>query len=140
MPPSFQIPNERRKDLRPCRSDRPKTEDRRHHHGASGRDGPLEPAVSDIDMKMQVEAIMRDGGMIRPSSILTRSPISWVPSACAAAIYLKHRPGEYENVRRLLGHRNIQTTINFYCGLETTQANETFGRIIRDQIRLDDAA
>jgi hypothetical protein len=82
MPPSFQIPNERRKDLRPCRSDRPKTEDRRHHHGASGRDGPLEPAVSDIDMKMQVEAIMRDGGMIRPSSILTRSPISWVPSAC----------------------------------------------------------
>jgi hypothetical protein len=58
----------------------------------------------------------------------------------AAAIYLKHRPGEYENVRRLLGHRNIQTTINFYCGLETTQANEAFGRIIRDQIRLDDAA
>jgi len=39
--------------------------------------------------------------------------------ACAA-IYLKHRPGEYEVVRRLLGHRNIQTTINFYCGLETT--------------------
>jgi hypothetical protein len=63
MPASFQIPNERRKDLRPCRSDRPKTEERRHHYGASGRDGPLEPAVSVIDMKMQIEAIMRDGGM-----------------------------------------------------------------------------
>jgi integrase len=59
--------------------------------------------------------------------------------ACAA-IYLKHRPGEYEVVRRLLAHRNIQTTINFYCGLETTQANEAFGKIIRDQIKFDDAA
>jgi hypothetical protein len=59
--------------------------------------------------------------------------------ACAA-IYLKHRPGEYEVVRRLLGHRNIQTTINFYCGLETTQASETFGNIIRKHIKFDDAA
>lgn len=59
--------------------------------------------------------------------------------ACAA-IYLKHRPGEYEVVRRLLGHRSIQTTINFYCGLETTQANEAFGKMIRAQIKFDDAA
>jgi integrase len=59
--------------------------------------------------------------------------------ACAA-IYLKHRPGEYETVKRLLGHRNIQTTINFYCGLETTQANEAFGKIIREHIKFDDAA
>ena len=43
-------------------------------------------------------------------------------------------------MRRLLGHRNIQTTINFYCGLETTQANEAFGKIIRDYIKFDDAA
>lgn len=59
--------------------------------------------------------------------------------ACAA-IYLKHFPGQYEVVRRLLGHRNIQTTINFYCGLETTQASETFGNIIREHIKFDDAA
>jgi hypothetical protein len=52
----------------------------------------------------------------------------------AAAIYLRHHPGAYEVVRRLLGHRNIQTTINFYCGLETTQANQEFGKIIRRQI------
>jgi integrase len=58
----------------------------------------------------------------------------------AAAIYLKHQPGGYETVRRLLGHRNIQTTINFYCGLETTQASEAFGKLIRDQIKFDDAA
>jgi integrase len=59
--------------------------------------------------------------------------------ACAA-IYLKHRPGQYETVKRLLGHRNIQTTINFYCGLETTQANEAFGKIIREHVKFDDAA
>jgi integrase len=59
--------------------------------------------------------------------------------ACAA-IYLKHRPGEYETVKRLLGHRNIKTTIDFYCGLETTQANEVFGKIIREHIKFDDAA
>jgi site-specific recombinase XerD len=59
--------------------------------------------------------------------------------ACAA-IYLRHRPGEYEVVRRLLGHRSIQTTISFYCGLETTQANEAFGKIIREHIKFDDEA
>jgi integrase len=59
--------------------------------------------------------------------------------ACAA-IYLRHQPGDYETVKRLLGHRNIQTTINFYCGLETTQANEAFGKIIREHVKFDDAA
>ena len=58
----------------------------------------------------------------------------------AGAIYLKHFPGQYEVVRRLLGHRNIQTTINFYCSLETTQASKMFGDLIRKQITFDDAA
>jgi integrase len=55
----------------------------------------------------------------------------------AAAFYLKHHPGHYETVRRLLGHRNIQTTINFYCGLQTMQATEEFGKIVRQQIKFD---
>jgi len=52
----------------------------------------------------------------------------------AAAIYLKHRPGDYETVRRLLGHRDIQTTVRFYCGLQTMEATQQFGRLIREQI------
>jgi len=48
-----------------------------------------------------------------------------------------HQPGNYELVRRLLGYRNIQTTTRFYCGLETLQASEIFGRIIREQIELE---
>jgi integrase len=58
----------------------------------------------------------------------------------AAATYLRHHPGDYETVRRLLGHRNIQTTINFYCGLETTQATEAFGKIIRQQVKFETEA
>jgi integrase len=49
----------------------------------------------------------------------------------AAALILQQDPGNYEWVRRVLGHKNIQTTINFYIGLETTQASERFGRIVR---------
>ena len=52
----------------------------------------------------------------------------------AAAIYLKENPGDHETVRRLLGHKNIQTTINFYIGLQTIHANEQFGKIIHSLI------
>jgi hypothetical protein len=51
---------------------------------------------------------------------------------------LKHHPGDYETVRRLLGHKNIQTTIKFYCGLETIAATEQFGKLIQKQIEVDD--
>ena len=52
----------------------------------------------------------------------------------AGAIILKHRPGEYELVRQLLGHRNVQTTINAYIGLESIQASEIFSKIISELI------
>jgi integrase len=55
----------------------------------------------------------------------------------AAAIWLKHHPGDYETVRRMLGHRNIQTTINFYCGLETMQANAMFGDVVRKLMKFE---
>jgi hypothetical protein len=54
----------------------------------------------------------------------------------AGAIILKHRPGEYELVRQLLGHRNVQTTINAYIGLENIHASEIFSKIVMQ--RLDD--
>jgi len=49
----------------------------------------------------------------------------------AAALILWAHPENYELVRRVLGHRNIQTTINFYCGLENTQASEIFADIVQ---------
>jgi integrase len=48
----------------------------------------------------------------------------------AGAIFLKRRPGEYEIVRQLLGHRNVQTTIKAYIGLENIRASEIFSKIV----------
>ena len=52
----------------------------------------------------------------------------------AAAIMLQSRPGEYELVRLCLGHRNVQTTINSYVGLENIQASEIFGKIVMEHL------
>jgi integrase len=48
----------------------------------------------------------------------------------AGALILQARPGEYELVRRLLGHRNVQTTIKAYIGLENIHASEIFSKIV----------
>ena len=55
----------------------------------------------------------------------------------AAAVFLKHNPGQYELVRRMLGHRNIATTMNFYVGLENIQATEIYANLMKK--RLDDS-
>jgi integrase len=55
----------------------------------------------------------------------------------AAAIYLRHNPGDYETVRRLLGHRSAKTTTSFYCSLETITAGRMFGAIVRKHLRTD---
>jgi integrase len=52
----------------------------------------------------------------------------------AGALILQRRPGEYELVRRVLGHRNVQTTINAYVGLENIQASEIFSEIVRQHM------
>jgi hypothetical protein len=54
----------------------------------------------------------------------------------AGALILKRRPGEYELVRRILGHRNVQTTINAYIGLENIQASEIFSEIVLEHLEL----
>jgi integrase len=55
----------------------------------------------------------------------------------AAAIYLKYHPGHYETVRQFLGHRNIRTTMRFYCGLETIHATRLFGDLVRKHLRFE---
>ncbi|MBM4073226.1 MAG: site-specific integrase [Planctomycetes bacterium] len=43
-----------------------------------------------------------------------------------AKIYLDRNPGDYETIRRLLGHKSIETTIRFYCGAEQESAIRHF--------------
>jgi integrase len=44
----------------------------------------------------------------------------------AAKLHLKANPGDYGTVKVLLGHRNIQTTINAYCESEQPAAYERY--------------
>jgi Phage integrase family len=52
----------------------------------------------------------------------------------AAAMLLKHRPGEYELVRQLLGHKSVETTKRFYLDLETTTASEIYTDILSRKV------
>jgi hypothetical protein len=52
----------------------------------------------------------------------------------AGALILQRRPGEYELVRLLLGHLNVQTTINAYIGLENIRASEIFSEIVLEHM------
>jgi len=55
----------------------------------------------------------------------------------AGAIILKNRPGEFELVRQILGHRSIATTMRCYVGLETIQASEIFTNMVVAEINHD---
>jgi integrase len=52
----------------------------------------------------------------------------------AAAMILKHRPGEFELVRQLLGHKSAQTAKRFYLDLETTAASEIYTDILHRNV------
>ncbi len=54
----------------------------------------------------------------------------------AAAVILRAQPGNYEYARRILGHLNVQTTTNFYAGLETFQAGKHFGELIESRLEM----
>jgi integrase len=55
----------------------------------------------------------------------------------AGALILKRRPGEYELVRQLLGHRSVQTTINCYIGLDMIQASQIYAEIVMQHLDQD---
>ena len=47
-----------------------------------------------------------------------------------ALLYLDRKPGAYEVVRRVLGHRRLSTTLNNYTGAETNAAIKHFDAVI----------
>ncbi|PSL12638.1 site-specific integrase [Shimia abyssi] len=48
----------------------------------------------------------------------------------AGYLFLKQRPGDYETVRVLLGHKSLQTTIQFYAGMEISAAAQRFDEVV----------
>jgi integrase len=52
----------------------------------------------------------------------------------AAAFILEKDPANYELVRRVLGHKNLETTIRFYVGLETVDAVRKFSAMVLEGV------
>jgi site-specific recombinase XerD len=50
-------------------------------------------------------------------------------------IFLDARPGQYEVMRRVLGHRSIATTTSLYAGAETRSAGSHFASVIAERRR-----
>jgi integrase len=48
----------------------------------------------------------------------------------AAKLYLDRNPGQYEVVRRLLGHKTIKTTLAFYAEFSTARASRLFDDVV----------
>ena len=48
----------------------------------------------------------------------------------AGALHLRDNPGQHEVVRRLLGHKNLNTTVNFYAGMEQSAATRHYSATI----------
>ncbi len=48
----------------------------------------------------------------------------------AALMFLMHHPGNYEEVRRILGHKRIETTLRNYAGMETAAALRRYDEIV----------
>jgi integrase len=51
----------------------------------------------------------------------------------AGFLYLRCNPGGHEVVRRLLGHKSIETTIRFYAGMEVSEAVRHYDRHIESR-------
>jgi integrase len=48
----------------------------------------------------------------------------------AALLFLRQFPGEYETTRLLLGHKDLDTTTRYYCGLEQADALRRYDALI----------
>jgi len=55
----------------------------------------------------------------------------------AGALILKRLPGNYELVRRVLGHKSLEATTRFYIGLESLTAAQQFGEMVEAMLPHD---
>ncbi len=53
----------------------------------------------------------------------------------AAKLDLEERPGDFETVRRLLKHKRLQTTMDFYASLSNRWAHDHYDEVVLSKIR-----
>jgi integrase len=52
----------------------------------------------------------------------------------SAKVLLDDQPGGFETVRQLLGHKNLQTTVHSYAGIDSRRAGRHHQRLIEDAL------
>jgi integrase len=90
------------------------------HHGPKNR----------IGMSTQISATIYKKIGLRMHTHLFRH--------LAAFLILNRHPGEYETVRLLLGHRSINTTVAFYCGIEQAAAFARYDDVVSAYLAEED--
>ena len=89
-----------------------------------GRNGKAKDQTA---LRSQIEKALWDEGAIRLTPHQFRH--------AAAKIMLDARPGHYEVVRKLLGHKSMVTTYSHYAGAETQAAVELYADVISNHRR-----
>jgi integrase len=79
------------------------------------------PKCPDVLLR-QVQTLVRDRLGLEVTLHFFRS--------LAGQLFLNERPGEYETVRRLLGHRQMETTVTHYVGAEAKAAMQRVDAVI----------
>jgi len=87
-----------------------------------------------------------DGSGQRSANALANALVGLIDELCGVRVtlhmvrhfaawrYLKEHPGHYEDVRRLLGHRDAATTMGFYVAFETEAVAARFnGMILKEK-------
>jgi integrase len=52
----------------------------------------------------------------------------------SAKVLLDDQPGGFETVRQLLGHKNLQTTVHSYAGIDSRRAGRHHQRLIEEAL------
>lgn len=57
----------------------------------------------------------------------------------AAYLFLNAQPGEFESVRRLLGHKKLDTTMTFYASITNEMAQKRYDEVVLSKFGGNDA-
>ena len=93
-------------------------------------DGWLFPGKVDGHLH-QVTLAMRLVGAARRHGGFTINPHLY--RHLAAYFYLPDHPGDYETIRRLLGHKSLETTLMFYADFERLTASRRFAENVLER-------
>ncbi len=86
---------------------------------------------------MSAHVVPANNGKARGGTRLPHDPAS--VQARRGGLVIALQPLNYEAVRRLLGHTQLQTPINFYVGLESIAAARQYQEMLLRDMQEDEA-